>query len=159
MARYEVPTPSTLLLRVVTPERAAAALRMLDEALPGSPPSGNFQVATLSDVSSDSSSAPLAACLVGHESGAPTAWIARFAVSVPFRRRGLGRRLLVDLSRALQAAGAQSLWVHASDGPATRALLASGGFVILPAPGAPPLPADLPSGQDEPEAVWWVREL
>ncbi|PZG17563.1 hypothetical protein C1I95_15265 [Micromonospora craterilacus] len=162
MAQYEVPTPNTLLLRMVRPERAAAALRMLQESFPatGPPAVDDFRVATLSDVSSDSSMAPLAACVVHHRLGEPTAWMSRFAVSVPFRRRGLGRRLLAELSRALQAEGAQRLWVQASDGcPAVRALLTGAGFVIWSVEPNGLFPAGLGAGEDDPEVAWWVREL
>ncbi|MFU8872851.1 GNAT family N-acetyltransferase [Micromonospora sp. SL4-19] len=162
MAQYEVPTPSTLLLRMVGPERAAAALRMLDECLPAAvaPTAGDFRVATLSDVSSDTSMAPLAACVVHHQLIEPAAWIARFAVSLPFRRRGLGRRLLAELSRALQAEGAQRLWIRASDKhPAVHALLAGTGFVVCTADPIGEFPAGLRASEDDPEAAWWVREL
>jgi GNAT superfamily N-acetyltransferase len=158
MARYEVPTPSTLLLRMVAPEHAGAARRMLDEAAPV--PREAFRIATLADVSSDSSMAPLAAAVVHHRPGEPTAWIARLVVSMPFRRRGLGRRLLADISRALQAEGAQRLWIQAGDGdPAVRALLAGAGFVTGAAAGPAAVPPGSGSGEDDPRSVWWLREL
>ncbi|MEU5727251.1 GNAT family N-acetyltransferase [Micromonospora sp. NPDC047738] len=161
MAQYEVPTPSTLLLRMVRPEQAAAALRMLHESDPASEvPAVGFRVATLSDVSSDPSVAPLAACVVHHQPNDPTAWLGRFAVSVPFRRRGLGRRLLAELSRVLQAEGAQRLWVHlGADQPAVRALLAGAGFVVCQVEPTAVFPAGLAASEDDPEAGWWVREL
>lgn len=162
MAQYEVPTPSTLLLRMVQPERAAAASRMLYEvdAATDVKAVGSFRVATLSDVSSDSSVAPLAACIVYHQRNEPTAWMARFAVSLPFRRRGLGRRLLAELSRALQAEGAQRLWTRTStDHPAVAALLLGAGFVACQAEPTVVFPAGFPAREDDPEAAWWAREL
>jgi ribosomal protein S18 acetylase RimI-like enzyme len=147
---------------MVRPERAAAALRMLYESDPATdvPAVGEFRVATLSDVSSDSSMVPLAACVVYHQPGEPTAWMTRFVVSIPFRRRGLGRRLLAELSMALQAEGAQRLWTHASgDHPAVYALLAGAGFVICEAEPPVLFPAGFPAGEDDPEAAWWTREL
>lgn len=162
MAQYEVPTPSTLLLRMVRPERAAAALGMLHESdpVPEVPAVGSFRVATLSDVSSDSSMPPLAACVVYHESGDPAAWMSRFAVSIPFRRRGLGRRLLAELSRALQAEGAQRLWTPVSVGhPAAYALLAGAGFVVCQAQPTVVFPAGFMVNEDDHETTWWMREL
>ncbi|MGB2571825.1 GNAT family N-acetyltransferase [Micromonospora citrea] len=161
MRHDEVPEASTLLLRTHEPGQAAAALGMLDRCLGGIrpiPPTG-VRVVTLSDVSSDGSQAPAAACLLIHRLGEPSAWVPAFAVDVPFRRRGLGRRLLADLCRALRADGARELFVRITgDCPGPATWLAAHGFTAAtgPPPGRHNIAA---TRQDGSLRHWLVSEL
>ena len=113
MADYEILTPGTLLFRVLDVERASAALALLDSWAPGDATVPEVRwVYTVADVASDPDATPPAACTVAHSAGLVDAWIDRFVVALPFRRRGLGRRLITEAVTALRGEGVQRLFIR-----------------------------------------------
>lgn len=113
MAHYDIPTPNTLLFRMLPAEHAAAALLLLDTFAPASPAlPAPVTLCTLADVTSGPEAAPVAACAVAHDPGSQQAWVDRLVVAVPFRGRGLGRRLVADTATALRAKGVRRVFIR-----------------------------------------------
>ncbi|MEU6413103.1 GNAT family N-acetyltransferase [Microbispora sp. NPDC046933] len=129
-------------------------------------PAARCRLYVLTDLARPAAAAPLAAALL--ETGAPRhvprwALLHALAVAVPYRRRGLGRRLLDDLLMELRADGVRAVWFlpgPRDDG--VRDLLKSAGFTDGSDRGFSP-ENERTYGYDEPEirpwAAWLVREL
>ncbi|MBO4210344.1 GNAT family N-acetyltransferase [Micromonospora echinofusca] len=163
MADYEVPDRSTLLLRVREPQHATVALTMLHRCLGGSADPGELpgaRICTLSDVSSDGRLAPAAAGVLLRHPGEPAAWLAGVAVDLPFRRRGLGRRLLQEICTMLRGEGTERLFVRI---PPERSVmivwLVGQGFRVSPTQPPPDLPSMAATRVDAASGRWLVREL
>ncbi|HEX6870379.1 MAG TPA: GNAT family N-acetyltransferase, partial [Micromonosporaceae bacterium] len=168
VARYDVPTPSTLLLRGLAPHDSANAQHLLDLYVPDPllehalvrASDRTQRVFTLADVAASPDATPVAAAVVVTRPDSPGAWLTRFAVDLPLRRRGLGRRLLTELATVLRAEGRRDLVARISAGPdPVLGLLRAGGFVISPRIADIPWSQGLPTGEDGPSWQWWVLQL
>ena len=127
MAQYDIPTPNTLLFRMFSVDDGVTALRLLDTFGPAGTLPAQVTLCTLADVSSGSEAAPLAACAVAHDPGSHEAWLDRFVVAVPFRGRGLARRLVSETATALRAQGVRRVYVRSpGDEALLRRLLVAG---------------------------------
>lgn len=161
MTRYVVPTPTTLLLREIDPGGAATALAMLGVPPAGPEPAATVsRVFTLADVSSGPLLTPPAACLVHCGPDVSEAWIDRFVVALPFRRRGLGRRLFGEVCTLLRGEATRRLLVPVPHGHEWLAVsLRSQGFG--PCTRVPEITVSdgVPGAGDAASWCWWTREL
>jgi GNAT superfamily N-acetyltransferase len=85
-------------------------------------------VLVLSDVTLPPSAPPVAAAAFGFDRAAKTAHLVGIGVAAPWRRRGLGRRLLTGALMLLRAEGFERVDACAVPAGAAAALLASAGF-------------------------------
>ncbi|MEU6428168.1 GNAT family N-acetyltransferase [Microbispora sp. NPDC046973] len=174
-------SPGTLLLREVPAHPGAPGARIIGPSLEKvlrEAPASRCRLYVLTDLAHPAAAAPLAAALL--ETGAPRhvprpALLHALAVAVPYRGRGLGRRLLDDLLMELRADGVRA--VRFLPGPGDdglRALLESAGFSTGSSAGFSagsrdatdrgfPHENERTSGYDEPDirpwATWLSREL
>jgi GNAT superfamily N-acetyltransferase len=158
MAQYDIPTPNTLLFRRLAPEDAQGALRLLEISWPAANRLGPAAVYTLADVTSDPAAAPFAACVVARDPHAPRAWIVWFVVAVPFRGRGLARRLVAETVTALRADGIRRVLVRATDPDGLLRLLLRAGVISHAGPPAQWCDQSAP-GHDGPAWLWVVCDL
>lgn len=87
-------------------------------------------VLLLSDVSLPPSAPPLAAAAVRIDRQAETADLVAIAVQEPWRRRGLGRRLLAGTLTLLRAEGVDRVQAWAPSGSAGASMLMNAGFAV-----------------------------
>ncbi|MCC5581987.1 GNAT family N-acetyltransferase [Microtetraspora sp. AC03309] len=144
-----MPSPSefVLLLREIPvhphlEESTLLAAAVADAAAEVSP--ARCRMYVLADIGRPAASPPLAAALVETERTGRLAWIRALAVAEPFRRRGLGRRLLADLLTELRADGVREVGCAVARGTEREQVAAGQDLPVLAllrgAGFGPPLP-------------------
>jgi GNAT superfamily N-acetyltransferase len=128
-AEYHGPT-APLLVRCADPAAEQHLAALLDEVDPRE--LGDLLrrrwVVVLSDLTLPPSAPPFAAAAFRIDYPARTARLIAIGVLEPWRRRGLGRRLLAGTSTLLRAEGVDRVDARAHPGTAGSSLLISAGF-------------------------------
>ena len=126
------PSAQTLLVRRAVPagEQDVAALLRDVPIDPREVPDLIRQcgVFVLADLTRPLSARPVAAAAFRYDRAAGTAQLVGVGVLAPWRRRGLGRRLLAGILTLLRAEGFERVYAYTGSVGAGASLLASAGF-------------------------------